>query len=311
MNDIDEILARHLAGENLPKAEKQLLETYRATNGEEYARLENTLGKMEKDYQSMGFDAEAAWHKVLPRLQKARKVRIRPLYVALAVAASLLLLIGIGLPLPRGLQADSAQLYTNATAVEQAKILPDGSRLTLYPNASVEYSEDAGTHERRVWLQGKARFDVVRQDGHAFVVSGTGLNVEVLGTIFTVDLTDSTAKSVQVESGRVRVDNGTHETILKEGECVKVMAQGMQKQQVSLATQKKPQTLTFRDTPVREAARLIGRAMDIRIEVAPTLASNRITTQMTLTRPMDAVRELALLCNCRADSLSPLVYQLK
>ncbi len=306
--NIDEILARHFSDEPLTPEEQKELDAYRTDNGGEYQRLSQLVGKLSSDDRELKIDIAAAWRKVETRLEAPRrKLLVRNLYPVLAIAASVLLLLGVFAY--RGFFFGHGQLYANDTSVKQEMTLPDGSTVILSPAASVEYTEEGKKAERHITLKGKAFFDV-SHNGQPFSVHAGRLRVDVLGTSFTIDAKASGKEQVTVNTGRVQVSLGHQVVILTEGEQVSVKDDSLG-YKVRLTPEKAIHTFVFENTPIREAVSRIEREMDVHIEVdAALIGDNAITTKMAIREPMDAVRELALLCNCRYDSISPLHYKI-
>jgi ferric-dicitrate binding protein FerR (iron transport regulator) len=97
--------------------------------------------------------------------------------------------------------------------------LPDGSRVILNANSSVEYSTHwTAGNDREIWLQGEAFFEVAQQDAlqssrlkskqdtafTKFIVHVDRLDVEVVGTQFNVNNRNGAVKVV-LNEGKVRV----------------------------------------------------------------------------------------------------------
>ncbi len=311
-HNIDEILARHFSGEPLSADERMAVEAYKADNEEEYRKVESILENMPDEAPAMAVDTDRAWQNVEPRLaEPGRKPLLRRLYPVLAVAASLLLLVGIGLWAPRLMSSDGTRHYANNGTNDSTFMLPDGSQMVLSPLASADFSMQDGDQLRHVALQGKAFFDV-KHSGQAFRVDAGDLRVDVLGTSFTVDATNDDHGHVMVKTGRVQVSMGHQAVELTAGEQVDVdngtIGHKKQTQPAALKTHE----FSFDNTPIRDAAEEVGKALDVQIDVdAAVAADNRVTTHMEITTPKQALHEFALLCGCRYDSISPLRYRLK
>ena len=85
-------------------------------------------------------------------------------------------------------------------------LLPDGSQVLLYPSGKLSYQTRFSGEARTVYLSGKARFKVVKDDRKPFLVYANNLVTQVVGTSFTVDSPSATAlATVMVESGKVKV----------------------------------------------------------------------------------------------------------
>lgn len=82
--------------------------------------------------------------------------------------------------------------------------LEDGSSIWLDEGSSISYKRGFGKDHRDIQLDGKAFFDVERNEKVAFNISSNDINVSVLGTSFTVD-TRNDNNIVAVKSGKVAV----------------------------------------------------------------------------------------------------------
>lgn len=306
LKDIDNILARHFANEPLSDAELSALEEYRKDNPKDYGQLSSLLGGIREE-RLVGVDTTAAWEKVEAQLQaEESRPLLRRLYPVLAVAASLLLLVGIGLFAYNNLFGTIEKQFANNLEQKKEISLPDGSRVVLYPYASLAYTESEGA--RKVELNGDAFFDVTH-DGKDFVVESEDLKVEVLGTSFTIGGDLQGNRSVTVSDGRVKVSTHSEEIVLVKGEKVTASDGNLGEKEV-LDDNKKVQTFVFDKTPIAEAVKKIEKDMDVRIEMGSGISDNTVTTKLNISAPIDAVRELSLLCNCTYDSISPLHYRI-
>lgn len=77
--------------------------------------------------------------------------------------------------------------------------LADGSRITINGGSKIYYSA------RTVYLEeGEAYFEITKDDQHPFIVKSPHLNIQVLGTSFTVrNYKDELHASVNVNSGKI------------------------------------------------------------------------------------------------------------
>lgn len=99
--------------------------------------------------------------------------------------------------------------------------LVDGSTVWLNTDASLAYPESFTGSRREVHLEGNAFFEVARDSLHPFVVS-TGLyEVEVLGTSFCINISDSEdlAETILLEGSiRLRKNDGKSLVDLRPGQ---------------------------------------------------------------------------------------------
>jgi len=145
-----------------------------------------------------------------------------------AVAASLAAAVAAGGWLWHG-QSPATTLATArfATGIGQVRQvqLPDGSTAMLNANSTLRYAAaSTAATPREVWLDGEGFFQVKHlPDSRPFVVHTTaGLNVQVLGTRFTVYRRHEQARVVLL-SGKVRVDfadTTRRAVLLKPGELL-------------------------------------------------------------------------------------------
>lgn len=85
--------------------------------------------------------------------------------------------------------------------VVQSFTLPDGSKVTLAPGSTL--SLQPHKTPRHVDMSGLVMFNVAHDEKHPFVVSGTDVDVEVLGTVFSVWESPGGTR-VDVTEGHVR-----------------------------------------------------------------------------------------------------------
>jgi hypothetical protein len=95
--------------------------------------------------------------------------------------------------------------------------LQDGSVATYLTPAVLEVEEQSATAIHLSQLHGQVRYEVVRSPGRNFVVNANGIEIQVVGTVFVVDV-DLVDVHVKVEHGQVVVDSGSGIVELGAGE---------------------------------------------------------------------------------------------
>ena len=86
-------------------------------------------------------------------------------------------------------------------------VLPDGSKVWVNAGSLLLYPKDFNSTTRSVYLTGEARFEVEKNPDKPFIVKTTHLDVEALGTVFTVEAyPDIYTTSATLEEGSIRVD---------------------------------------------------------------------------------------------------------
>jgi len=98
------------------------------------------------------------------------------------------------------------KIFSNSGASAKLAVLPDGSRVTLDPNSKLKYSLFFNKNEREVYLEGRAFFEVTRNENIPFKVHAGEILTQVIGTQFTVsDMPGNQKVIVSVKSGKVSV----------------------------------------------------------------------------------------------------------
>lgn len=100
---------------------------------------------------------------------------------------------------------------TNPRGIKSLITLPDGTRVKLNSESSIEYYSDFA-NDRRVKLVGEAFFEVVKDTLHPFYVKSGDLTVKVLGTSFNVKAFPFEQMiNIALVSGKVAVEAQTEE----------------------------------------------------------------------------------------------------
>lgn len=193
-------------------------------------------------------------------LHKSRHIFVRQMA---ATFAGILLLVSAVYFLP-GLTSDTLTVSTDFGETETVR-LPDGSTVILNANSTITYPR-AFDQGREVQVMGEAYFEVVHTENHArFVVHTATLDVEVLGTQFSVNTRQEESRVV-LDEGSVKVSRRQNDlpqepVYLAPGELAELLPgrSGLQKKMVDpyqyIAW--KDNKLIFRDTPLGEIATLL------------------------------------------------------
>ena len=148
-----------------------------------------------KHYQEGKFDTQKAidrFKEAYGIVQKPRR-RVLPWVSGIAAAAAAVVLCVF-------LFRDSnQQIQLMANSAMKEFVLPDGSEVTLAPGSRLTYKEKS---PRKTQLEGKAFFEVARDEAVPFEITSDGTFVRVLGTKFMVDA-GAAVKEVYVTEGKV------------------------------------------------------------------------------------------------------------
>jgi len=223
--DIDELLAKYLAGEASSSEQAQVedwLEQDEANRHYfEHCRMIWTES-VELAPVAMP-DENKAWENFQHRVGQQQRRSSNNWW---KVAASIVLVAAAGML--------GYMVFTNkeqpvvpvtiafATQNEvKADTLPDGSVATLNKNSAISYSSVFEGKTRQVRLKGEAFFAVTPDKTKPFIIDVNDVTVRVVGTSFNVKSTDSTTEVI-VETGIVQVTKNGQMVELKAGERIAV-----------------------------------------------------------------------------------------
>ena len=148
-----------------------------------------------KHYQDGKFDTQKAIQRFNEAHGIVRKPRRRVLpWVSgmMAAAAAVVLCVFI-------FRGNGQEIQLIAGSEIQEFVLPDGSEVTLAQGSRLTYRKKS---PRSTHLDGKAYFEVARDEAVPFEITSDGTFVRVLGTKFMVDAASS-VKEVYVTEGKV------------------------------------------------------------------------------------------------------------
>ena len=213
-----------------------------------------------KHYQEGKFDTQKAinrFNEAHGIVQKPRR-RILPWVSGMVAAAAAVILCVF---LFRGNDQQKHQIQLMANAEMQEFVLPDGSEVTLAPGSRLTYSEKS---PRSTQLEGKAYFEVTRDEAVPFEITADGAFVRVLGTKFMVDA-GSSVKEVYVTEGKVLFAKSSDsegviltkdmQATLSELDAVPVIA--MEADVNSIAWQRG--SFIFNQTPLKEVLETLSK----------------------------------------------------
>lgn len=301
--DIDDLLAKYFANEELSPSQQATLDHWIKANPMEFKRISALVNAPAVGEPT--FDAEEAWNKIEDQLkQPAKRATLNGRQVLTwTIAATFALLIAATLFNLSLREESDFTSYQNDKETTESILLSDGSEVTLYPNSRLDFQE--GKERRLARLEGKAFFNVKKRRGKAFNIETTALKIQVIGTSFLVDAENEDKAGVFVRSGTVKVSISENDLILNANEKVE-MENGDLKVGVidnpKLFFGKKRQ-LIFENKPIKQVVKEIEKQTDIKIELAKGLDENFITTRINTENYESIASELAFICGCQCDTI--------
>ncbi len=213
----------------------------------------------------------------------------RTIWASIGVAA--LLLVGVGLD-RRGTKAEFGfeEMVTGDTQPVTVS-LRDGSVMRLAPRSRARIRVRDGIRE--VHLVGRAYFAVAKRDGQPFVVKTQGGDVTVLGTQFDLDARDANVRVLVLE-GKVSLSAARGgEVKITRGQVARIVEGQLQPTETIAAPMNETRWvgrfLAFRDTPLSEVAKELGRAYGANVTIADSTLVAHTVTDWFSDRPLDEV----------------------
>jgi len=153
---------------------------------------------------------------IKPVSQKAKVISINPFYKFARIAA-VVSVLAAALFVFDNYNSENFDTHLQTASVIENSLLDDGTEIWLDKNSSLSLSDDFGNQDRVVKLEGKAYFNVERDESKPFIVQMGNNRLEVLGTSFNIDNSGDVAV-VEVESGIVKVSTKTTQETLRVGD---------------------------------------------------------------------------------------------
>lgn len=186
-------------------------------------------------------------------------------------------------------------------------VLSDGTKVTVNAGTSIKYPvQFIRGKNRKVYIEGEAYFDVIKDLDHPFVVNANEINVEVLGTQFNMSSypEDSSINTVLVE-GSVRLfeeakrQNPESYTLLTPGNMAAWDKSqkdiSIDKVDVEIYTSWKDGVMLFKRTPFSNIMKKLERYYDITIENKYQFLESQVYTASfnneSIEEVMDAFKE--------------------
>ena len=148
--------------------------------------------------------------------------------------------------------------------------LDDGSHIWLEEGSSLSYKKGFGTNHRNIKLNGKAFFDVQRNESVPFNIQSDNFEVSVLGTSFTVD-----ESFVAVKTGKVSVQSSNDEKIITANQKVNISSDNLVQSDVEASdiNWRNPD-LSFDNAPMSQVVSDINLYHDSKIILNNQLETN-------------------------------------
>lgn len=112
----------------------------------------------------------------------------------------------VDVTLPEGLRESLWVNIDHQEGTRKKVLLPDGSRMVLFPNSQIRFLKNFTASSREIVLQGKGYFEVAKDSARPFSVYVNGTKTTALGTSFTIDASSTTQNTaITLHSGKIVV----------------------------------------------------------------------------------------------------------
>ena len=181
--------------------------------------------------------------------------------------------------------------------------LNDGSIVWLNSQSSIRYPVAFVGDERQVEITGEAYFEVAKNLTKKFIVVSNGLNIEVLGTHFNVNIYNDNKKiKVTLLEGSVKIIKGGGTCILKPGQQAQVAdeIQVLNGANIESVMAWKNGFFSFSGTSVEELMNILGRWYNVEIVFNKSIPNRQfgghIATSANLSQVIKVLNESELNC---------------
>ncbi|SDE09330.1 FecR family protein [Dyadobacter soli] len=297
------LLEKYLSGE-CTDAEKEVVEAWYASLQGEPRYLDH-LPDAEQDEIRQGTFGNIRQELGMVEERPLRRLQLHWLA---GIAASVLIAVGVFLvgnlksvQLPemtiKGQRTDPSKALPVTTFKNTGKQivrhkLPDGSVVTMHPNAIIEYHTAFATNKRFVIFSGEGFFDVTKDKTRPFNIKSGEMIIRVLGTSFNVKAIESQKKfQVDVVTGSVQVTAAgksfdRQEVVLKPQQQALFELDSKKLTSKTLPPQTKkeiyePVTIVFEETPLNQVIEQLEKRFNVSISLAnPGLARCGLTANL-------------------------------
>lgn len=305
-SNIHDLIINYLSG-NISEQDRQTLTNWvneDEQHWKEFQQIKNIWAVSHPAFSPGSIDTDKAFEKVAHAIEKSKWYNHRFVITFERVAAILILplLIAYFFSLTSSENTKEFTAYQEVICPFGGKTeitLPDSSKVWLNSGSSLKYPVAFTSRERKVILQGEAFFEVESDKQHPFIVSiENGMNVTATGTAFDVEAYKSDSiVAVTMVDGKVNVDMNTVPSMpLTVGERIiynkKSSVLKKSKTNPSKWCSWKDGTLIFRDDPLSEVFKRLGRIYNVDIVIKDKAIAGQLYRATFEQESFDEILEL-------------------
>lgn len=248
-------------------------------------------------------DVDALWKKMELRMKKSEPKTVQfslssfRWFSRIASVLLLLLLSYGGYMTSAWYKASSVVLTYSSLSGKSKVFLPDGSRVWLNTESTLEYSTNVWNNVRNVKLNGEAYFEVKKDTGRPFVVESNGIGIRVYGTTFNVEARDTKPDvNVSLLSGSVLVENAKTSQLIVPGEvavCSKHKGSIFtEKSDVAFAAMWANDAVRFERKSIKELSKYLSKWYGVKIILDPLIPEDQAYTFSIKHEPLEEILRL-------------------
>jgi transmembrane sensor len=294
--DVEEILRRYLHG-SANEQEVKWVEQW-------YTSMEQHNNYPELDEDQKRDIVYASYAKIQSKIKADRTKFVAPWPALAAAAVIIMAIVSIYNLTPDPVQSHKGivalptleKLIKNETSLVKNVLLTDSTKVALQPNSSIRIADNFNQHERKVFLEGEAFFNVSHDPSKPFYVEAQEVVTKVLGTSFTIRAYDTDKNiTVKVKTGKVSVYSGETKNERKDKKPViltanqqavynraeNVVTKAIVENPEILITEQAVRKLKFEAAPMAEVMGEIEKAYGMEIIFSKeTFSSCKLTTTL-------------------------------
>jgi len=204
---IDILITRFFSGEVLPEEALELDDWInRSPENRSYFTRYSKI--FEATFDITSNDRNNAWKNVMDAIDKEKGDRRSKIinWRLSGIAASAILIFSIGLLINKFNKNDSGEIVHKADAISKEIVLKDNSEIIVSPHSSISIDKGYGVRNRKITLNGSARFSVIHNSSLALIVDVNTFHIKDIGTKFSVVTAPmSDTIFISVTDGRISV----------------------------------------------------------------------------------------------------------
>lgn len=212
-------LFQKLLNRQISSAENDILQEQIELSSD--SELENSLKQLWDEYDEMYVIDDKTNKEITSYLHSNMQIKKEKLYhnwwFRAAAVVGICALFALGLLKEDATVTEQEYLIVQAPKGERSKlILPEGSSVWLNANSELSFPTNFSKTNRFVKLKGEAYFEVNKQDGQNFVVELNNIEVEVLGTQFSIsNYEEDEDINIILKEGAVQINEQVNHSLIK------------------------------------------------------------------------------------------------